>query len=155
MELNLCAIYDVFLNFNNKPCKHYNKIFKPFYLTCKTLVKILEKTKVFNCDICCYREIICNECITNNTKSCYYCKCKGHCKTNANLTGIFPNSDGYCITCKFWYPKLTRSSFGSVWSISVNRFGDWPETISVITFPTLKPLNFNNTTGILGKTDEA
>ncbi len=132
MEINLCAIHDIFLNFNKKPCTHYNELFKPFYLTCKTLSKLLTIVRIHRCNICYFREISCFNCKTNNTQSCNECKCKV-CKLSANLTGNFPSFLGSCCNC---LPS---------WC---NNHGDYnPITYRTIKVPTIpiaqKPKNYN------------
>ncbi len=100
MNEQLHIIAEVLLNYNPKPCIHFNKHFLPLYLTCKSMYNkfVSEKRQVFKCDICHFREIICYRCKINNTKSCNGCKCKG-CYISINLTGCFLDLGLRCNKC--------------------------------------------------------
>lgn len=94
---------DIFYNWNSKPCSHYyNNFIMPLLLSCKTLNKIYQnfsydKTK---CDICYFREIMCDYCREANKIqfSCKKCICQT-CGISANLTGHFPLIEGVCCEC--------------------------------------------------------
>ncbi len=100
MDNQLYILSEVLLNYNPKPCIHFNELFKPLYLTCKTTYNKFsyEKRQVFNCDICHFRKIICNTCKLNNTKVCQNCKCS-KCCISINLTGCSLNHEGICSRC--------------------------------------------------------
>jgi hypothetical protein len=90
---------EVLLNYNLKPCIHYNKHFMPLYLTCKTFYNkfLSDNLQLFNCDICYFRKIICPNCQLNNKKSCDECICN-RCNISGNLTGCLPHV-GICDKC--------------------------------------------------------
>jgi len=90
-DYNYVFFHDIFPNFNQEPCKHYNEILLRLSLTCKLFNDIysVEKNRVdvyecdiwnrvnvYECDICEYKEISCDNCILNNTRSCDVCRCK-------------------------------------------------------------------------------
>ncbi len=100
MDNQLYILAEVLLNYNPKPCIHFDKQFTPLYLTCKTFYNkyFTEKWQLFNCDICYFREIICKACKLFNTKSCIDCKC-ATCNISVNLTGGALNFKGICDRC--------------------------------------------------------
>jgi hypothetical protein len=102
MSDQLYIFAEVLLNYNLEPCIHYNKHFMPLYLTCKTIYNkyFAEKWQVFDCDICHFRDVICNTCQLLNTKTCSDCNCK-NCGISINLTGSILKV-GRCDRC----PKL-------------------------------------------------
>ncbi len=116
MNEQLYIVAEVLLNYNPEPCIHYNELFMPLYLTCKTMYNkfISEKRNVFNCDICHFRKIICHKCNKNNTKSCQNCKCK-NCNISINLTGGFIDLRGICDRC----PKPQFVGFHSLAYVSL------------------------------------
>jgi len=100
MSDQLYTFAEVILNYNLEPCVHYNKHFMPLYLTCKTFYNkyFAEKWQVFDCDICYFRETICDACLLHNTKTCINCTCSA-CGISGNLTGCLPNCRGVCSRC--------------------------------------------------------
>ncbi len=107
MDNQLYILSEVLLNYNPEPCIHFDKLFKPLYLTCKTFYNkyFSEKWKLFNCDICHFREIICIGCKLSNTKSCIHCKCL-KCGISINLTGGSINYRNVCNRCRISVPLL-------------------------------------------------
>jgi hypothetical protein len=79
-DYNYVFFHDIFPNFNHEPCKHYNEIVFKLSLTCKLFNDIYNvrrnKDVVHECDICEYKEISCDNCILNKTRSCDVCRCK-------------------------------------------------------------------------------
>ncbi len=128
MSDQLHIIAEVLLNYNSEPCIHYNELFLPFYLTCKTMYNkfISEKRQVFNCDICHFRKITCETCKKHNKKSCFNCKCS-KCNISINLTGSFLDSRGICDRC----PKLRFASFNLFDYIQAMTFLDYLVPIQI------------------------
>ncbi len=54
---------------------------------------------VFPCNVCYYREILCETCLLFGSRTCFDCVC-GDCGISGNFTGYFPNGDdGICDKC--------------------------------------------------------
>jgi hypothetical protein len=98
MNDQLYIIIDVLLDFNREPCKHYKKLWKPFYLTCTKLSNKLSNMILNKCDVCYFRKIKCTVCIVNDTTSCNNCICK-FCNESANFTNGFPIYGHFCARC--------------------------------------------------------
>ena len=89
---------EIFPQLNLMPCKHYiNKILLPLAMTCKTLYIRINFRKCYLCQICHFRDVICERCSENGTKACAACCCK-KCNISCNLTGEI-NVYGTCDAC--------------------------------------------------------
>ncbi len=133
MNEQLHIIAEVLLNYNSEPCIHFNELFLPLYLTCKTLYNkfVSEKRQVFDCDICHFREIICYKCKKNNTKSCKNCKCK-ICCISINLTGGFINLNDICNRCP--KPKIVLLEYAFALHpmiMSIHALEHWERIVQV------------------------
>lgn len=92
-------LYDIFPNFNDYPCAHFSKILLQLSLTCKLFNELYGKIKqIFGCNICTYREIICEICIQNKIISCDKCRCKKR-GISRNPTKHNEFYNGYCSKC--------------------------------------------------------
>lgn len=99
LDSTYVVFHDIFPNFNDFPCKHFNKILLQLSFTCKLFNEIYGKVREeFECDICMFREISCKKCIKNKTTSCVKCRCK-KCGTSKNFIRHKWFYEGYCNKC--------------------------------------------------------